>query len=368
MLSDFHYGVVKVLARAAGFKEGDAQIIAYASQYVDDAVSHQLVVIEKLEKLQLDKRLRVWTKLLGMGEAPKRKLVKSRGRNRPKSLNPICTAHNGLENVLGLEPKVQHMVYVPFHFIPQKSHIDGKKFSYITRPGAELPRSLLNRVLAAYQKAGSHETLRPLALCAIGCALHSYADTWSHEGFSGRWSTRDNNATELTVDRKEPSDSVFEELVARAIPIGHLDVSCYVDQTYGDIKFKFKRGEVIERNNTDHYKQACQSILGALAPLNGFDPVERWNRIEPKLDDCLREPMDHQHRFARLRDAFKQQFPKIQLSYNQNKWELDALKMSPSSVGDENIIYKLSKSQHWFDFHVAAAAQRTYIVRRLPAI
>jgi len=37
MKKDFHYSVIKILSEKAGFEAEDAQIIAHASQYVDDA-------------------------------------------------------------------------------------------------------------------------------------------------------------------------------------------------------------------------------------------------------------------------------------------------------------------------------------------
>ena len=37
MQTDFHFYCVAVLARAAGFSPDDALVLAYASQYVDDA-------------------------------------------------------------------------------------------------------------------------------------------------------------------------------------------------------------------------------------------------------------------------------------------------------------------------------------------
>jgi len=48
MQEDVHYYLIKVLAQEAGFSPDDAQIVAYASQYADDAVEHQPLRIKKL--------------------------------------------------------------------------------------------------------------------------------------------------------------------------------------------------------------------------------------------------------------------------------------------------------------------------------
>ena len=42
MKIDFHHATTWVVARAAGFSEAEANIIAYASQYVDDATSGRI--------------------------------------------------------------------------------------------------------------------------------------------------------------------------------------------------------------------------------------------------------------------------------------------------------------------------------------
>jgi hypothetical protein len=46
MQIDFHHGVTYCVARIAGFDQEHAAIIAYASQYVDDAVESGLVKLD----------------------------------------------------------------------------------------------------------------------------------------------------------------------------------------------------------------------------------------------------------------------------------------------------------------------------------
>ena len=38
MQIDFHHGTIYVLARLAGLNQNDANIVAYSSQYIDDAI------------------------------------------------------------------------------------------------------------------------------------------------------------------------------------------------------------------------------------------------------------------------------------------------------------------------------------------
>ena len=46
MQVDFHHATTYVLARIAGFEQPEAETIAYASQYVDDATSEGAVCFD----------------------------------------------------------------------------------------------------------------------------------------------------------------------------------------------------------------------------------------------------------------------------------------------------------------------------------
>jgi uncharacterized protein DUF6765 len=363
MNKDFHYGVIKVLARAAGFSETDGQIIAYASQYTDNAANHQLIIVEKIETLRLNKRLEAWMELLGMGGDPERKLVKRMYSKH--CFDPVCTAHENIDFALGIDPDVQRKVYVPFHFIPEAAFDTAEQGSFITRPGAELAGLLCDRVVAAYQTDDQDQKkLSNVALCALGSMLHAYADSWAHEGFSGRWSTYENNVDKLTVNGVEPAmDSKMR--IGKIIEIGHLDVSSFVDQTHGDLEYVFERGETIKRNNSDHFLECCRTILENLAPLNGVDPGASWAKIEAPLDSCLRSPLDSDHRIGALRQEFEEIFPDLALEYHKMLWEWQAVKMKAAWDTMNGIIYELNEDELWFDFHVAAAAQRMFIKRRI---
>lgn len=57
MQKDFHYCLIKVLTQKSGFSEEDAQTIAYASQYTDDAVEHLPIQVKNLPDLGFKKRI-----------------------------------------------------------------------------------------------------------------------------------------------------------------------------------------------------------------------------------------------------------------------------------------------------------------------
>ncbi len=150
MEKDFHYYLVYSLAKVTGLPE--PKTVAYASQFVDDNNEGQFSVDQE------------------MVDFPD-KLPVSGGYYYPimtQSMSPKS-----------LDPYVQKYVYVPFHFLPGDDNVvlrkDGKnlKNPLNTTPGSQNANVVLDAALAA------DDPYR------LGIALHTFADTWSHQNFSG---------------------------------------------------------------------------------------------------------------------------------------------------------------------------------------
>ena len=94
MQIDFHYNTIRVLMEKTGFSPEDAQIIAYASQFVDDAVDHK--------KMKVSGHLEILST-----------------RFSGKTFNPVCSAHRGLQFLKGLKEDVQNKIckYVSSKYI-----------------------------------------------------------------------------------------------------------------------------------------------------------------------------------------------------------------------------------------------------------
>lgn len=116
MQIDFHHAVTYITARGAGFNHEDASTIAYAAQYVDDAVC--------------DGTIRFDNKAM---------------------YNRISSAHKtfDLEN---LDDDKNHLVWLPFHFLPGNGGSEGRDNtggSYIDKlvcmPGNESPVARCSR-------------------------------------------------------------------------------------------------------------------------------------------------------------------------------------------------------------------------------
>lgn len=137
MNSEFHYYSTYFLALQAGWSRRDAQILAYSAQYVDN-------------------NLRGYVVEDGAG----------RFETHP-------TQDFGF-----WDPSNSWRIFLPFHFPPTGDpgasvRADGGVHPWEVRPNGELARQLL---LGA---------LRRRDLCAIGIALHTFADTWAHQNWIG---------------------------------------------------------------------------------------------------------------------------------------------------------------------------------------
>ncbi len=144
---EFHYYVVHWLALRAGIDPGQAQVMAYSSQYVDKAI-------------------------LGFDvSAPS------------GSYATIIT-----QDYVFWDEATARNVYLPFHFLPggrrgpAPQRADGQANPFSVLPDSDIAKEILIVGL---------KTRDPYR---VGIALHAYADTWAHQNFSGLnedWNTVD---------------------------------------------------------------------------------------------------------------------------------------------------------------------------------
>lgn len=165
MQIDGHYAGTYVAARVAGFSHDEADKIAYAAQYVDDATNDGVIIFRDSEYMYCR----------------------------------IASAHKALDYQNLLEPS-NHLVWLPFHFLPgngslpeTKNPTDGEAEKLICRPDSYVARDMLRASLADKGK--------PRELHRLGIAMHVYADTFSHQGFVGAMH-KANKVTSLGGDDK----------------------------------------------------------------------------------------------------------------------------------------------------------------------
>ncbi|WP_339051938.1 DUF6765 family protein [Candidatus Lariskella endosymbiont of Epinotia ramella] len=172
---EFHYYVTYLVYIKAGFNKNEAEIIAYASQYVDDNTAQAY--------------------------------VKSRGSGAIVYRSMITQTYD-----ITLPKSIMHQIYIAFHFIPgfsSQSHStdmhrkDGKKHHMMTVAGSVPSRILM------------YSALQSGDLYWIGIATHAFLDTWAHQNFTG------------TMD----DFNGFSDIKSIVIPnIGHADAMSAPDE------------------------------------------------------------------------------------------------------------------------------------------
>jgi hypothetical protein len=250
---DFHFYAIAVLARAAGFPLKDALTIAYASQYVDDSTESSLI------RLDID-----------------------HGELR---FDPVRTASTGLQYRSWSTHK---RVFVPFHFLPPKPFRPGENgaFSFVTKPGSAFAEQVL------HSAAAEPLANRKRRLCRIGIALHTFADTWSHQGFSGRHHKTENEVDDLEAF-DEARDSFrrlrLETMISDRFvpPIGHAKAGRFADLSF--LRWRYRTADQgaapVERDNVAICLNASKAIHDRLSTMENphVEPGIPWAELEPEF-------------------------------------------------------------------------------------
>ncbi len=342
MQIDFHYYVIRILCEKAGFSPNESQIIAYSSQYVDDATEHLRFKIEGNPNLAYP-------------------------RYDGEYFDPICTAHKGLQFIEGIRDVIQKKIYIAFHFIPKKAYIGKGDFNYLTHPGGIFAKSRVEKSLKALDDAEGD--LRLQLLIRLGIALHSFADTWAHQNFSGRHSARDNDISQIEIyeDNEWKKIPTLSQLKYNLFPdIGHAEAFNYPDQSHLIWRYiKAHSKEKVTRNNVEIFIEAAKTIFQLLSANQNN---KSWQKLKPRLKKCFELPTDSVN--AKIKYILEI-FPKINFYYDDHDWLNQAvhgnhkeLKSSKNKPNKE--IYKYRGDKKWFYFHMEAMRQRQAIISHIP--
>ncbi len=333
MQRDFHYHAIRVIAEKAGFSPADAQIVAYASEYVDDATKHSKIQIPVFKTLQ-------------------------HSRYDGKYFDPVCTAHRGVQFVKGLKKSFQLKIYIPFHFIPETEYSGQGDYNYRTSPGNDFALQLVDDALIRLKHATSNDA-KTSALIGLGIALHSYADTWAHQGFSGRHSSVENDIGNVEFyDRAEWKKWNFYERAEHNIlpDIGHAEAGTFPDKPHLQWRYVLEHTKkTIERDNIAIFTSAAKNIFELL---QNQQSKCKWHELEPRLTKCFEVPVfDCDDRIKLFYDEFKE----IKFDYDDEDWEEAAL-------GDDDVedyFYQKDFDMKWFYFHEEALRQRFFVMDRI---
>ena len=253
MQIDFHHGVTYVLARLAGFSATEADVIAHASQYVDDAVTSGTVTFDN-------------------GAMYAR----------------ISSAHKMLD-YRNFEELASHQVWVPFHFLPGNGglpageHPEGPFIrKLVCRPNSHVAQDMIASVIYARHTR--------YALHRLGISMHVYADTWAHQGFAGV-SHEINHARQLTGPTGAPDRGVMDRLenffLNEALPLGHGTVLGNPDRPFLVWAYTNGLGERITRDNPKDFLDAAEHMCRAMQCFRAGDPAASVPGIGPADRETL---------------------------------------------------------------------------------
>ncbi len=269
MEKDFHFYVTYALANTAGFADEESHAIAYASQYVDDNNERQYP--EKDGQPQFPSKIRM-----------------NGGHFRPIMTQSL--------SVKSLVYEIQKFVYVPFHFLPGDSNqpIKGQHNRYSTTPNSSNAEKLLKAALKSND------------LYRIGIAVHTFADTWTHQNFTGY---------------EEDWNSVFvwwNPYKAIVPNIGHADAGHSPDEISSEWKdYRFDRSE----RRIDNRKRALEATKTIYEKLRRHRKgTSNWAGVRQDFKRIINAE-DYDDRI----DKVKEYVNKPDLKYKKDKWVDEAI-------------------------------------------
>lgn len=343
MQIDFHHAVTYVAARGAGFKHEEAEIIAYAAQYVDDATCDGAV---KFDNKAIYKR--------------------------------ISSSHKTTD-FANFNPLEDLLVWMPFHFLPGNGGAD---------PGENPEGTFIHKLIALPDSPIAQEMVRtaildhdkPYSLHRLGITMHVYADTWAHQGFAGVLHEINDVGDFDEIGNSKVFEGGAQGFINRVLedvvpPLGHGKANVFPDMPFLSWRYKNGHGKVIERNNTDIFCQAADAMCRAMqeyrrhttptAQVTGID-AEDMKKIRALFTTQKNKDANARHK-AWLRaingtngNGFS--FGKANISYAEdgdNSWKSQALGNSEDRDEHYEYVYKETfLTSNWKLFHDALQLHR----------
>lgn len=344
MQKDMHYCGTYAMALAAGIPKIDAEVIAYAAQFVDDSTRYD-----------------------------------SGSHGDGGLLFGITTAHHPAQSLVrtpsdhlsGLDE--QRKVWIPFHFFPGGAG-DTFREKILCVKDSFLVREMLDNHLEMSEK-------KAYGLELIGICAHVYADTFSHYGFSGMSSPLNNIKGEFEVITppkpeiaeyiKRKAQKFMENFLGTASgaatgTLGHAAVATWPDRPYLHWRFTFSRprpgnGPVSNRDNKETFLEACEKLYDFFVRFakQRYDNsvATPFSVLVPQIKNILSFEGDESLRI----DCWKKSgLTEGMPEYSPLKWEHYK---NPGFANLENS--SLGISSHIYRFHQAAAYHRYYVLKDL---
>lgn len=344
MQIDFHHATTWVVARAAGFSVEEANIIAYASQYVDDATNYGNINFTN-------------------GAAYER-VPSARGVLDYKDFDYL--------------KKIK--VWVPFHFLPANGGLpagESPEGGFINKlvcnPGSYIAQDMVEECIK--------DKHRPYALHRLGITSHVFVNTWGHQGFSGVQHAM-NQVNDLKGTYENPAEVLtakvgefFGDLLQEHAPsLGDSQAHSISNLPYEVWNYTNSLGETILRNNPDDFVNAADELCkvyqryiagDAWAEVQGLNEGLKYNILV-----CFKEfnQAKSEERHAQWLDAIAEDFFGVgaaTLSYiakGEHSWKHQALDTTRIDGDDEYIFSPDFITSNWKYFHDAVKKHRQAII------
>jgi hypothetical protein len=227
MQIDFHHAVTYVLSRLAGYGHDDALIIAYASQYVDDATNSGSIEFS-------DSR---------------------------QPFYHIASSHV-LWDKGNFRPTEDEEVWVPFHFLPGNNGAEqgGASHEPMIKRLVCCTDSPLSRDMWGACKAAKNEaTWRQ----RLGITTHVYADTFAHYAFAGVINDI-NKISAIRFTGEGLLDNMADwlsQVISEVENLGHGSALKCPDAPYLKWSYSDYDGNRCERDNASRFADGCDRIF-----------------------------------------------------------------------------------------------------------
>ncbi len=334
MQKDFHYFTIRILSEKAGFSPEESQIIAYASQFVDDSTEHTPMMLPVNFTIDYP-------------------------RIKNNIFDPICTAHKGLQFLQDFKKDTQMQIYMCFHFLPSEIYYGQKDYSYVTRPNSNFAKVIIDKAAKNFTNSPENHLYN---LINLGIAIHTYSDTWAHQDFSGTHSHKDNNIERIRIWQNERWQSLSRagKFRNKLMPeIGHAEAFHYPDLPFMNWRFqRMKNKANITKNNLGIFIDAAQNVYSFLKTIT--KQGEDWSEFGGKLVQCL---SNMENSLVKRCNFYRYSFPEIGFYYNPNTWKNEIFSVEKHALTKE--IKRKDKSLKWFLFHKAAWEQRKFVLANI---
>ena len=312
---NFHYYVIKTLARTAGFSEDDAQTVAYYSQQVDDFVK---------------------SSPMRVSQEPPEFFIDNGYAEQSMGVWQVKPHPTGIDVIQSLSDSYRHATLSSFHFIPASPLAEIESKQGFTRADYRCVRAddsqavLINRIIEEAVEAVCTQKCEK-SLMQLGMALHTYADTYAHCGYSGLEGWENCAVIKKAYNQQTKKEEVpaYERLGYRELPhIGHgnsghvPDICTYqIDVAMQKDEHDHKLGQHIERDNLKEFLNCAKAILDYLGRAAKTDAYKKivWSQFEERLARAMQVPTADETNKSKLTAHWKTVFPEITYAYDKNE-------------------------------------------------